>query len=184
MPILILALIFLVYIIGAGIALWAAFHSKPAARAGFRFAYVIMPLLVFILSIALTAFFYPKLPADLAYSFSGSPDSHVSRGTSLALMLGLQLLFALPLVGITLLVSHLSRSARTTTLERILYLMGNIATFPQLIVGFALADIFSYNSYSRHLMSLGLFAIIILASGVVLLGILFWGAMKQRAAVK
>ncbi|RJQ39245.1 MAG: DUF1648 domain-containing protein [Dehalococcoidia bacterium] len=181
MPTLILTLIFVVYAIGAGVVLWSAFRSKPKGRTGFRFAYVIMPVLIFILSIAITAFFYPRLPADLAYSFSGAADSYLSRGAGLFLMLGLQLLFALPLVGITLVINHLNRDNRSVTLDRTLFIMGNIAAFPQLIVCFALADIFSYNLYDSHLAPLWLFAVIILASGTVFLGILFRGALKQRA---
>lgn len=184
MPNLILALIFAVYAIGAGIVLLAAFHSEQAEKTGFRLAYIILPLLVFLLSIAITAFFYPKLPPSLTYSFSGAADSHFSRSAAPALMLGLQLLFALPLVGITLIINRLTRDNRSATLERTLFLMGNIAALPQLIVCFALADIFSYNSYGRHLMSLWLFAVIVLASGAVFLGILFRGALKHRAAVK
>lgn len=184
MPNFILVLIFAVYVIGAGVVLWSAFRTKPAGKAGFRLAYIILPLLVFLLSIAITAFFYPKLPPQLAYSFSGAADSHFSKSAAPALMLGLQLLFALPLVGITLIINRLTRDSRSATLERTIFLMGNIGALPQLIVCFALADIFSYNSYGRHLMSLWLFAAIVLASGAVFLGILFRGALKQRAAVK
>lgn len=184
----IISLIFAVYIIGAGLVLWSAFRTKPASesRPGFRLAYVILPLLVFLFSIAITVFFYPKLPAELAYSFKSgaSPDSHFSTSAAPALILGLQLLFALPLVGITLLISRLTKENRSATLEKTLLLMGNIAALPQLIVCFALTDIFSYNSYGSHLMPLWLFAVILLVSGAAFLGILFTGALKQRAAVK
>jgi len=57
--------------------------------------------------------------------------------------------------------------------ERILTFMGNILALPQIIVGFAMLDIFSYNSYQFHIMPLWLFALAIMGLGLLLLGIFF-----------
>jgi len=63
--------------------------------------------------------------------------------------------------------------------ERILLLMGNMVALPQIILCFAMVDIFSYNSYQIHLMPLWIFALIIVALGGIILGIFFIQAMRQ-----
>lgn len=185
MPNLILFLILAIYALGEGIVLWAAFRLRPTretCQADFRLTYVILPLLVFSLSIAITTFFYPRLPSELAYGFKpgASAESHFSRNIAPALMLLPQLLFALPLAGISWGVSRLSREVQSITLERTVLATGNIAALPQLIVCFALADIFSYNSYGSHLVPLWLFGAIVLVSGAAFLRSLFVGAMRHR----
>jgi len=187
MPNITLASIFAVYIIGAGIILWAAFNTRPADEnrpVSFHLTYAILPILVFLLSVAITIFFYPNLPAEVAYSFkTGAVPGYISKGITLLLMLLSQLLFALPLVGITWGVIRLSRTNPSVTLERTLLMIGNLAALPQLIICFALADIFSYNSYGSHLMPLWLFAIIIMVTGAGLVGLLFAGAIRHRKSL-
>ncbi|MFH0942040.1 MAG: hypothetical protein V1823_03345 [Chloroflexota bacterium] len=170
--------------------LWSAYHPKPAGearRAAFRPAYIILPALVFLLSAAITAWFYPRLPEELVYRFKpgAATQAHFPRQMAPALMLLPQLLLALPLGGITWGITRLTRAPdekgnQSLALEKVILLMGNIAALPQLIVCFALADIFSYNSYGRHLMSLWLFGAVVLVTGAVFLGSLFWGALRHR----
>ena len=50
--------------------------------------------------------------------------------------------------------------------------MGNMITLPQLIVFFAMLDIFSYNSYQIHIMPMWVFLLIILGLATIALGAL------------
>jgi len=63
--------------------------------------------------------------------------------------------------------------------ERIILLMGNMVTLPQIILCFAMLDIFSYNSYQIHLLSLWVFALIVMVVGGVIIGIFFLQAIRQ-----
>jgi len=51
--------------------------------------------------------------------------------------------------------------------------MGNLVALPQLIIGFAMLDIFSYNSYQRHIMPMWIFLLITLGLATIGLGIFF-----------
>ncbi|MDO9579346.1 MAG: hypothetical protein Q7J06_02100 [Bacteroidales bacterium] len=185
-----ISLIFAVYGLGAGFVLWSAYHPGPdgeTLRAGFRPGYFILPLAVFLLSVAITAWFYPKLPAELAFSFrlDASTMTHFTRGLAPVLMLLPQLVLALPLAVITWGITRMDLTSKDKTnlrtmLERTLLLIGNMVALPQIIICFALADIFSYNAYGRHLMPLWLFGAIILVTGVFFLSSLFYGAMRHR----
>ncbi len=69
--------------------------------------------------------------------------------------------------------------------ERMLLLMGNMVALPQVILCFAMLDIFSYNSFQIHIMPLWVFALIIMGLGGIILGIFFiravwqvWGASR------
>ena len=48
----------------------------------FRWRYVLLPIVLFIVSLITVAFFYRLLPAEVAYRFStdGSPSGLLSRG--------------------------------------------------------------------------------------------------------
>jgi hypothetical protein len=47
----------------------------------FRWRYIILPLAILLLSLALTGYFYRLLPGDVAYhSPGGTPDRWMSRG--------------------------------------------------------------------------------------------------------
>jgi hypothetical protein len=47
--------------------------------------------------------------------------------------------------------------------------MGNLLALPQLIVFFAMLDIFSYNSYQIHLMPMWIFLLIVLGLATIAL---------------
>jgi hypothetical protein len=65
-----------------------------------------------------------------------------------------------------------------TGVEKMLSLMGNMVALPQIILGFAMLDIFSYNSYQIHLMPLWIFALIVMGLGGMALGIFFILAIR------
>ncbi len=158
----------------------------------FRWRYIILPLAILILSIILVIWFYGRLPAEVVYSFNpdGEPSGLLSRGMitlwTLLPQLLLTLLAGAVTWGITKLGKLLQQTAPTDIkLEKVLPLMGNMIALPQIILYFAILDIFSYNSYQIHIMPLWIFTLIIMGLGVIILGIFFVRAIGQmRGASK
>ncbi|MBI3930951.1 MAG: DUF1648 domain-containing protein [Chloroflexi bacterium] len=161
-------------------------RTSTRATLAFHWSYIILPLILLLLSIILTAYFYHRLPVEIAYHFQpdGSPDRWLSRDTIILWMLSAQLFLTLVAGAITWAITKLSaffRQTENTRLkpEKILLLMGNMVALPQIILGFAILDIFSYNSSQRHIMPLWLFTLIILGVGGTILGIFFIRAIRQ-----
>ena len=106
----------------------------------------------------------------------------MSRGAIIAWMLTpqffLTLLAGVLAWGMIKLITQFQRTA-SRWVEKLLSLMGNMIALPQLILGFAMLDIFSYNSYQIHLMPLWVFALIVMGVGGVILGIFFTLAIRQ-----
>ena len=152
----------------------------------FHWGYIVLPMVILFLSIVLTAYFYHLLPVELAYHFKsdGSPDRWLSRGTIILWALLPQLFLTLLAGAITWGISKLSalfRQPESTGIkpERILFLMGNMIALPQVILCFAMLDIFSYNSYQIHILPLWVLALVVMGLGGIILGILFIRAMWQ-----
>ncbi len=161
--------------------------SKPVGiTIVFHWSYVYLPIAFLLLSIVLVAFFYQRLPGDVAYQFNsdGSPDKWLRRGTIvlwlLAPQLFLTLLAAAFTLGITKLVTLLkpAEGAQVKT-EKIIRLMGNMVALPQALLFFALLDIFSYNAYRIHILPLWAMAVIIVGVGGVILGVFFMRAIRD-----
>jgi len=145
-----------------------------------------IPVVILLLSIVLTVYFYHRLPIEVAYHFEpdGSPDRWLSRGTIILWMLLPQLFLTMVAGAITWGITKLSalfRQPESTWIkpERIILLMGNMIALPQVILCFAMLDIFSYNSYQIHIMPLWVFALIIMGLGGIILGIFFIRAMRR-----
>ncbi len=151
----------------------------------FHWTYIGLPAAVLLLSMIITAYFYHLLPNEVAYHFKDdSPDKWISRGATIAWMLMPQLLFALLAGAIVWGTTQLSNRFRQidsprVKLERVLSLMGNMIALPQIILSFAMLDIFSYNSYQTHIMPLWVFALIVMGLGGVILGVLFIQAIRR-----
>ena len=152
----------------------------------FRWKYILLPVSVLFLSILLCAYFYHLLPGEVAYHFraDGSPDKWLSREMVVAWTLVPQLLFTLMAGclawGITRLGARFGKDRNTKVEpEKILLLIGNMVVLPQLILCFAMLDIFSYNSYQMHIMPVWLFALIVMVVGGIILGVLFVRIIRQ-----
>jgi len=191
-PILILITVLLLGLGGGGAVRFVFRRRQPVkqttteATIAFHWSYIILPLVILLLSIVLTAYFYHRLPAEVAYGFKldGSPDKWLSRGTIILWLLLPQLFLTLLATAITWGITKLgilSKQTEGTPIkpERILSLMGNLVALPQIILCFALADIFSYNSYQTHIMPLWVFVLIIMGLGAVILSIFFIRVMRQ-----
>ena len=152
----------------------------------FRWRYILLPLAIFFLSILLSAYFYHLLPTDVAYHFKsdGSADRWLSREMIIVWTLMPQILFTLVAGCLTWGITRLSilfGQAESTRIkpEGVLLLIGNMIVLPQVILCFAMLDIFSYNSYQIHIMPLWLFALIIMVLGGIILGVLFMRIFQQ-----
>ena len=161
-------------------------QTTAGATLTFHWGYIILPLIILILSIILTAYFYPRLPGEVAYHFKsdGSPDRWLGRGVVSLWMLIPQLFFTLLATVVTWGITRLSALFKQSESpwikpEGILLIMGNMVALPQIILGFAMLDIFSYNLYQIHLLSFWVFALIIMGLGAIVLGIFFIRVMRQ-----
>lgn len=190
MIIAILILIAIIVAVGIGGILWFIFRykrlrqkeevaeeAKGRETLPFRWSYIILPVAILLLSILLAAYFYHLLPTEVAYHFKldGTPDRWLSREMTMVWVLTPQLLLTLLAGGITWGITKLgilSRQTGSTWIrpERIISLMGNIVALPQLIVGFAMLNIFSYNLYQIHI-PMWLFLLIILGLTTIGLGL-------------
>lgn len=145
-------------------------------RLSFRWSYIVAPVVAFLLAVILAAYFYHQLSAEVAvhFDFDGTPDRWLSRGMSMVWLLLPQLVFVLLAGGVAWGVtrfSHRFGQIKGTGVkpERIVSFMGNILALPQLILCFAMVDIFRYNSYQTHLMPMWIFWLAIL--GLVIIGV-------------
>jgi uncharacterized membrane protein len=200
----VILLVFAVLVLGGGVAFWLVFWQRraprkvvpatkevPAATAlAFRWSYIILPLSVLLLTIILAAYFYRLLPPQVGYHFQsdGSADRWLGRGMLLLAMLLPQFFFTLLAGGIAFVVTRLGvifRSGQpiSSPMGGIVWLMSNMVGLPQIILGFAMLDIFSYNAYQIHLLPLWVFALIVMLVGGIILGIFFIRAIQQLRAV-
>ncbi len=148
----------------------------------FRWAYIALPVALFLLTIILAACFYPFLSSDVAYHFDGdTPDRWLSRGGFIAWMIIPQFIFTIIALAVVRTVSLTSRHfpSGTSPLQDILPIMGNMLALPQLVIIFAMVSWFIYNAYQIKLFSLWIFIVIVLVIGVLILAALFMRAVRR-----
>lgn len=154
----------------------------------FRWSFVALPLAMLLISIVLAVIFYGRLSPEVAYRFSnGHPVSSASRGALLGWSLGLQLVFTLLSLAMTALVTYAARRMQVieTPLNKMLFaIIGNVVALPQIIIAYAVLDIFLYNIYVKSLPSLWAFALLVMVVGGAILAVLFARAMAQSRKLK
>ena len=202
-PFLILLIAISLFGLGGGAAIWLFLRWRksmkkkmpPEANATakpltFRWSYIILPVAILSLSVILVAYFYHQLPGEVAYHFKsdGSPDRWLSRGIITAWMLSPQFILTLLAGAITMGIPRLpilSQKGNGSYINTgsIISLMGNMIGLPQLVLGFAMLEIFSYNSYQIHLMPLWVFALIVMGLGAIILGLVFISAVRRALKV-
>lgn len=184
--ILIVTAVFLIGL-GCGVVAWFLFRYRQVVKSRessqetgesltFRWNYIILPLVILFLSIVIITYFYHQLPAEVAYHFQpdGSPDKWFSREMTIPLMLAPQFLLTLLAGGITWGITKLGilfRQQESIGLkpETIISFMGNIIAMPQIILCFAMLNIFCYSCYQTHIMPVWIFALIIMGLGGIIL---------------
>ncbi len=186
--------------LGFGVTIWFAFRNRlsdysqsPQAKTDrneqvrFRFSYIVAPVIILLLSIALTALYYPRLPADVGYHFrpDGTPDRWLSREMAMLLMLVPQILLTMLSAGITWGISRMGILSNQSNVlggkpQRMLLLMGNVAVLPQLILAFAMLYIFLFNANHTHLMPTSVFLLILGVATAALMIVLIYLVSKSR----
>lgn len=172
---------------GAG----AMAETPSDASPGFRWKYVLLPLVLFIFTVAAAVYFYPLLPARIGYHFGdgGSPDAWVDKGLFVALMLVLQLILSVAAGAIGLIVTKLAEmmkagSVSIRSLGGVIAVMTNMVALPQLLVFFVVLDIFTYNAYGAHFLSSAILATLVIVLGSFVLVFFFYRAMQQTRTTK
>jgi len=197
---IILTVVFL-FSLACGAVMWLFLRSRRAAgpdhptvetvaeAPAFRWRYIALPLVVLILTVAMVGYFYRLLPPEVAYHFQsdGSPDQWLSRSTivlwALLPQFFLTILAGAITWGLTKLGSVSSDvAAIMAKLGRLLLVMGNMVAIPQIILCFAMLDIFSYNSYQVHILPLWVFALIVMVAGAIVLTVFFFQTVRQSWA--
>ncbi len=152
----------------------------------FHWKYIALPLAILIISVVLVLIFYSRLSEEVAYRFltDGSPDRLAGRGAVILWTLLPQLLLTLVAVAVTRGVTRLANRYITPgsaliNPERIILLMGNMIVLPQIIISFAMLDIFSYNSYQVHLLPVWVFTLIVMVLGGVILAIFSFQILRM-----
>jgi uncharacterized membrane protein len=148
----------------------------------FRWTFIVLPVVLFFISLVLTAIFYQQLPTQVAYHFQGdSPDMWLSRGAFVAWLLIPQFFFTLLAFIVVRLVLLSARywPAENKLMKKILPVMGNMIALPQIILTFAMLDIFLYNAYQIRLIPIWVFTTIIMILGVIILGVFFFQTIRQ-----
>jgi uncharacterized membrane protein len=142
----------------------------------FRFRYVAAPLILAIVCLILALAFVSSLPSPLGFRFAG--DGTVLTATNkyafIALMIAAQVICALAAWTIALTIIKLGqRSFKTDQpqipLDSYISLMSNMILLPQLILAYIMLDAFIYGTWARHLISVGLFSILTIAAGSLVL---------------
>lgn len=187
----------LVFLLGLGFGtaiIWYVLRHKVVAKntkeatvaetSTLRWKYVALPVAILFLSVVLTAYFYRLLPAEVAYRFGldGSPNSWLSRQTVTLLMLTPQFFLTLAAAAFVWGMTKLSRSSGQMGKigqSKVILLMGNMVALPQIVIGFVMLDIFSYNVYEVHPMPAWVFALIVMAVGGIILAIFFIRAIRR-----
>jgi len=164
----------------------SAAPSASAEGAVFRWRYIALPVALLVVSAAMVGYFYRLLPAEVAYRFQadGSPDEWLGRSAIVLWTLLPQFLLTLlagaATWGISRLASAYAQAAPLgLSLDRVLFAMGNMVAILQLILFFAMLDIFSYNSYQVHILPLWALALIVMAVGAIALGVFFYRTVRQ-----
>jgi uncharacterized membrane protein len=148
----------------------------------FRWTFIVLPVVLIFLSLILTAVFYQQIPTQVAYHFQGdSPDKWLSRGAFVVWLLIPQFFFTLLAFIVVRIVLLSARywPAENMLMRRILPVMGNMIALPQIILTFALLDIFLYNAYQIRLIPIWVFATVIMILGVIVLGAFFFQTVRQ-----
>lgn len=153
----------------------------------FRWRYVALPLIFLLISIILVIVYYNRLPFQVAWHFKsdGSADGWVIQPLIVFWVLLPQFVLTIGATVVTRVISilagrYLMAESALVRPQKIMLIMGNMVAIPQLIILFAMLDIFSYNTNQTHLHpSVLIFALIVMVVGAIVLSAFFVQTMQQ-----
>jgi hypothetical protein len=206
--IIVLLLVVALLMMGGGGLLWLALKQRDQAtrvaptlktgpaggadlRLPFRWRYVVAPILVLVASVVAAVYFVRLLPVEVAYGYgSGEGARQVSRGLLLLVLLSPQFILAFLSAAVAHIVARVGArfvrdgGASAGAVESIATVMSNMVVLPQLVLCYAMIDIFRFNAYGTHLPPLYVFAVVVMLVGGAVLGLFFLRAVQQTRAVK
>jgi uncharacterized membrane protein len=198
----VLLFVFVLLTLGGGAVLWLAFKRKQRATASvevpvaaaasqpalpLRWRFVALPLLVLVAVVAAAVCFYRLFPAQVAYQFAadGSGDRTVGRAPLVLALVAPQFLLALVAAGVAHIVARVGTrfvqdgNTSAAAVESITTVMSNMVVLPQLVLGFAMINIFVLSAYDVRLPPLYVSAMVVMLGGGAVLGLLFLRAVQQ-----
>jgi uncharacterized membrane protein len=195
---LVLIVVFLIFIFGSlFLALFAISRAGKSATdkvkkqtttarlPPFNWKFIVLPVIILLLTVVMTAVLYGKLPADVAYHFTeaSESDTWTTRGILLCWALLPQVVLVLLALGIIRVISRMGANVdldetSANLLASIQLVMGNMIVLPQLVLSFTMLNTFVYNAYGTEFVPLWLVAVIIMAVGGIILGIFFTRAVR------
>ena len=200
---LVILVVTFIFILGAGLVFLQVFSPKKAAsqtkpdeqryaaeksgsKTGVRWSYFVLPVVILLLSVIITIYFYGKLPDNVAYRFSadGSASAWLGRNRIVLWAVVPQLLLTLLAMVITYGTTKISdlfnqASDASIKLDTVLMVMSNMVVIPQLILIIAMLRIFSYNSFQTHIGFVWWVSLAIIIVGIVLLSIFFVRTLRK-----
>jgi uncharacterized membrane protein len=153
----------------------------------FRFVDILLPVVIFILAVVSAIYLFRLLPSQVAYHFdaNGSGDRWLGRGLLMIEMLLPQLLLTALSALIAIVMIKVSggfvREGKTpaSVVRGVIGLMSNIIALPQIILLFAMLDIFLYNAYQIRLFPLYIFIILVMCVGGLVMAYFFFRIIQQ-----
>jgi uncharacterized membrane protein len=167
--------------------------DKPSVpELGFRWRYVLLPVVVAVISMAVAAYFYGLLPVDISYRFAadGTGETFTGRTGLVITAVAVQLLLAVLAAGVAHVVARLGNGflsrdvGRMPVVESVIVVMSNMVVLPQVVLFFAMLDVFSYNAFQHHLVEPWIVALVAMLVGGPVLAILLFRAIRGSRAAK
>ena len=156
----------------------------------FRWSYVLAPVILAVVCIVLAASFAAALPNPLAFRFmsNGAPRMSMNTYTFIVLMLAAQVICALAAWGIANTIIRMGHNAFKLSAPQLplgpyISLMTNMVLLPQLILAYIMLDAFIYGVWTRHIISVGLFSILTIAIGSLILIFMFMRLLSRAQNV-
>jgi uncharacterized membrane protein len=152
---------------------------------GFRWSYIALPAAILTASLILTAFFYARLPAELAYHFKndGTPDRTLGRVPMLFVLLFPQVLLTLVAAGTAWAMAKISSRLQPVQIaikpDNIIRLMGNILALPEMVLAFFMLDVFLYNAFQIHFLPVWLTGAAVMVIGGIVIAVFFSRAFRE-----
>jgi uncharacterized membrane protein len=200
---LVILIITFLLILGAGLVFLKLFSPKksvaepqtgetplpaetPAVKTRLRWTYFLLPLLILVVSIVLTVYFYGKLPAQVDWQPNSVNSPTISRSQLALWAIVPQALFTLLAFVIgygATRIGDLFKEAAASgiRLESILLVMSNVVIIPQLILTFAMVRIFSYNSFQTNVDFVWWVSLAIILIGIIALSVFFIHALMKMS---
>lgn len=206
--VVILLIVFAAAGLGGGAVLWLAFNRKKTSQnrtsstgnspseeratgLPFRWRYVLLPLLVLLVSVIAIAYFYRLLPSEVSFSLGASSTAKlIGRDLFVAMMAAPQFLLAMAGATVAHLIARVANryvqdgSAPAPPFESIMTIMSNMVVLPQLVLCYAMFDVFVSNVYEVRLPAIYLFGILVMVLGGAILGFFFLKAFQQTRGLR